>query len=244
VLRNIRRAAPDLTTTFTRLGPFADASRPGLKSLGKLSLVGKRALDATTQDVAELRRLSDKAPALAKPLRQFLQTIDDRKRAIEPDSRAAATAPPAPDKTAYRPGDGFTGMESLLNYFYWQTLAINGFDKVSHVLRFTVLVSGCSPYNTNPTPDQIKTCASWLGPFQPGITAPDPTAKGASAAKASAAKLSKLDPNLISDPKPQPERVSAPASAPATGTPQPASDSQPSAGQDPTTKLLDFLLGP
>ena len=33
---------------------------------------------------------------MAKPLRQFLQTIDDRKRAIENDLRAKETAPPAP----------------------------------------------------------------------------------------------------------------------------------------------------
>ena len=81
---------------------------------------------------AELRRLAVNAPPFAKPLRQFLQTIDDRKRAIETDVRAKASSPPAPDPTHISGEGGFTGMEAVWNYFFWQTLSINMLDDGSN----------------------------------------------------------------------------------------------------------------
>ena len=176
VLRDLRRSAPDLNRTLRELEPFSEASRPALAALGDLSRVGSRALRESDEEIRELRALARGAPGLAKPLRQFLQTLDDRDRSIEPDPRAALTAPPAPDKTADAAGKGFTGMEALLNYAFWQTLGINSFDEISHVLRFTVAINDCSPYNANPSPQLLEKCASWLGPYQPGINAPDPTA--------------------------------------------------------------------
>ena len=73
--------------------------RPALEALGDASRVGLRAVRASDEEVEELRRLARGAPALAKPLRQFLQSIDDRRRAVEPDARAAASAPPPGDPT-------------------------------------------------------------------------------------------------------------------------------------------------
>jgi len=65
------------------------------------------------------------------------------------DPRAEASAPPAPDPTAFHKGQGFTGMEAFWNYAYWQTLAINPFDSVSHVLRgLFILGSPCANYQT------------------------------------------------------------------------------------------------
>ncbi|HEX8855231.1 MAG TPA: MlaD family protein [Thermoleophilaceae bacterium] len=262
VLRNIRRAGPDLTTAFERLGPFADAARPGLRSLGDLSRTGSSAIRASDPVVAQLREVSDQAPELAKPLRQFLQTIDDRKRSIETDTRARATAPPAPDKTAYRSGQGFTGMESLLNYAYWQTLAINGFDQVSHVLRFTILVSGCSPYQTNPSADTIKNCTSWLGPHQPGVNAPDPTAKGGAAKTVDVSARDRRTSSRGGDtggnapstpPKPAlpPELQSLLGGLTGKGAPSlpsapsaPAPQSGRGATNDAANSVLDYLLGP
>ena len=84
----------------------------------------------------ELRSWRRTRPAFAKPLRQFLQTIDDRGRAVEPDRRAAASGPPAGDKTHTTSSRaGFTGMEAIWNYFYWQTLSTNALDDIGHVLR-------------------------------------------------------------------------------------------------------------
>jgi hypothetical protein len=76
-------------------------------------------------------------------------------------------------------------MEALFNYFYYQTLAINGFDNFGHVLRIVAFTAGpCSPYNPDPTDEEIAECKSWLGPYQAGVTTPDPTDNGTAQAEA------------------------------------------------------------
>jgi virulence factor Mce-like protein len=186
VLRNLESASDELDTFFTRLRPFAAEGLPAFKALGDMSAVGQRAVRKTTAEVRELRRLAQDAPGFAKPLRQFLQTIDDRKRAVEPDSRAAATGPPAGDKTHTRSSrDGFTGMEAIWNFFYWQALSTNPLDDIGHVLRLSVLVNECTPYSVKPSKELIDECNQFLGPTQPGVTTPDPT-EGAAAASAPA----------------------------------------------------------
>ncbi len=199
LLIDLQRAAPSLQTLFTRLGPFSNASTPAVNALGKASVAGTRAFHDSSQDIAELKLVAQNAPSTAKPLRQFLQTLDSRKRSAAPDARAQQTAPPAPDPTAYTPGSGFTGFEAILNYAYWQTLAINDFDPIGHMLRVLVILDPqCSPYQTDlRTPalggsaanDAIRNrCNSYLGPYQPGVTVPDVTANGHTyAASASAA---------------------------------------------------------
>jgi virulence factor Mce-like protein len=180
VLRNLQEAAPDLERTFRLLEPFSRRAEPALVALGDLSGTGSAAIRESRDEIDTLRRVARRTPQLTDPLRKFLQSIDTRERATERDERAAESAPPAPDKTASRPGRGFTGMEALLNYFFWQTLAINGFDQISHVLRFVAILDHeCSPYTAQPTPEQLERCTSWLGPYQPGVNAPDPTEGGA-----------------------------------------------------------------
>jgi virulence factor Mce-like protein len=186
VLRNLQSASDELDTFLTRLRPFAAEGLPAFKALGDMSAVGQRAVRKTTAEVRELRRLAQDAPGFAKPLRQFLQTIDDRKRAVEPDSRAAATGPPAGDKTHTRSSrDGFTGMEAIWNFFYWQALSTNPLDDIGHVLRLSVLVNECTPYSVKPSKELIDECNQFLGPTQPGVTTPDPT-EGAAAGSAPA----------------------------------------------------------
>ena len=71
--------------------------------------------------------------------------------AVEPDRRAAASGPPAGDKTHTTSSRaGFTGMEAIWNFFYWQTLSTNALDDVGHVLRLTALVNQCSTYQIKP----------------------------------------------------------------------------------------------
>ena len=184
LLADLQRAAPDLDTFFTRIGPFSEASRPAVRSLGEAGEVGTRAFREGRQEIAELRTLAAGTPALAKPLRQFLQTADDRKRAIENDPRAKATAPPAPDPTAIPGEGGFTAFEGLWNYFYWQTLSINMLDDTAHMLRAGLTVTpDCARWRNEPPkgPEDQKTferCNSYLGPNQPGIFSPDPLDDG------------------------------------------------------------------
>jgi hypothetical protein len=188
LLRDLQRSAPALTEFFRRLGPFSQASLPAFKSLGRAGDAGTKAFIDSKQEIAELKALAADAPKLGKPLRQFLQTADDKKRAPDDDPRAAQSAPPPPDRNSNAGGDrrGFTAMESVLNYVFWQTLAINQFDNVSHALRISLnFIEECSnPQNDLRGPDmggseeqkEIRDrCNSYTGPYQPGVTAPDPT---------------------------------------------------------------------
>jgi ABC-type transporter Mla subunit MlaD len=197
LLIDLRKAAPDLDEFFERLGPFAKASLPALESLGETSKVGTTAFQHGSEEIAELKELAKDAPGFAKPLRQFLQTMDDRDRALESDPRAKAGAPPSPDPTAipddanFRglgPKGGFTGLEALWNYFYWQTLSINSVDDIGHIVRLGLTVSPgqCSQIrNFPPRPgnqedkDLFERCNQWIGPHQPGINEPDFTIEGA-----------------------------------------------------------------
>jgi hypothetical protein len=186
-LRRLQRAAPDLERFLRATEPFARNTRKAVGPLGEMTDAGRDAISESRQEIRQLRRLAGYAPRLGKPLRQFLQAIDDRRRSIENDPAAKAVAPPAPDKTAYKDGQGFTGMEALMNYIYFQTLAINPFDELGHLLRIVVFAGGpCAPYSANPTPEEIRDCNSWLGPNQPGITAPDPSQQTSTASREAA----------------------------------------------------------
>ena len=202
VLRNLQSASDELDTFFTRLQPFATEGLPAFKALGGMSVVGRRAVRATGEELRELRRLAKDAPGLAKPLRQFLQTIDDRNRAVEADRRAAASGPPAGDKTHTTSSrSGFTGMEAIWNYFYWQALSSNALDDIGHVLRLSIVVNECGTYQVNPSDALLHKCNQFLGPTQPGVTTADPTrpAGTAPAAAPSQAPLGQRDQQAVLD---------------------------------------------
>jgi ABC-type transporter Mla subunit MlaD len=186
LMRDLQKLSPDLREFFDRLGPFSEASRPAFRSLGKLGKTGKAALRESSQEIDQLRKLAADAPELARPLRQFFESLDDRNRSVYVDPRAAESAPPAPDKTADAKGKGFTGFEALWNYLFWQTQSISAFDEVSHILRVAVFASECENYSADPSPDLQKHCGAYLGPYQPGLqgNAPDPTEGNLAAAKA------------------------------------------------------------
>jgi virulence factor Mce-like protein len=191
LLADMQRAAPSLNEFFTRLGPFAEASTPAVDSLGETSKVGTRTFRAGREEIRLLRKIGPQAQPTFKPIRQFLQTIDDRRRGLEDDPRSANGSPPPPDPTAIRDGgpSAFTGMEALWNYFFWQSLSINGFDQYSHMLRISITESKCGElYNefdfSNPKDrETFEDCSQWLGPNLPGITTPDFT-EGATTAAA------------------------------------------------------------
>jgi ABC-type transporter Mla subunit MlaD len=205
LLGDLQRAAPDLDSFFTRVGPFSQAGRPAVRSLGEAGEVGTRAFREGRQEIAELRTLAAGAPELAKPLRQFLQTADDRRRAIENDPRAKETAPPAPDPTAIPNQGGFTAFEGLWNYFYWQTLSINMLDDTAHMLRASLTVTpDCAMWRNEPpkTPadeEVFRRCNSYLGPNQPGIYSPDPLDDGSNPSAASVRAESGKPPSSLGE---------------------------------------------
>jgi hypothetical protein len=252
LLADLERASPSLRTFLERLGPFAEATRPAIRSLGKAGVTGRRAFRRGSQEVTELRRLARDVPAtgrypdqqgVAKPLRQFVQTIDDRRRATEDDSRARASEPPAPDPTHIPPGraGGFTGLEAVWDYFFWQALTINAADDVGHVLKLSGVVNDCRPYRVRRDPEDhsFDRCRQWLGPYQPGINAPDPTEGGARPARGRG--------GAEAPPRPGGADASRPQLPPGLGKAAAATAKPPDqAGADALseTQLLDFLLAP
>jgi phospholipid/cholesterol/gamma-HCH transport system substrate-binding protein len=188
---DLQRAAPHVTTLFRRLRPFASAGRPALRALGDAARPSTQALIEGREEVDVLRRLSSDAPGTAKPLRQLVQSLDDRRRAVDDDPRAGpgASGPPRSDPS-YQDGieAGFTGFEAVANYFFWQSMTSNPFDAVGHMLRVGATTNKCSDYRNdrprNPADEQFyRDCNVWLGPNQPGINAPDPSVPGAAAAR-------------------------------------------------------------
>src|SRR5205823_7044405 len=94
------------------------------------------------------------------------------------------------DPTTVHKRHSFTSFETFCNYVYSQTLAIYQFDSLGHVLRgLFILGSTCASYQTgagyNSDP-KVKAlfdkCSSWLGPYQPGVNAKDPTGEVKSSA--------------------------------------------------------------
>jgi len=269
-LRKLQSAAPALDSFLAAVPDFARNSRGSLSALGDTSDTGLAALRESREEVDELAELSKNAPRLGKPLRQFLQSLDDRRRSIDDDPEAGQRAPPAPDKTAFKKGQGYTGFESLLNYVYWQTTAINAYDDIGHVLRIVLTVgTPCSRYQARPPKNLPQECRSWTGPFQPGVTAPDPTESDES--RKELVELAKINerrpaddklPNapgglLATEPKPGQRDLSQPQivlpegirellggapSAPAL--PDPKLPDLPSTQQGSPDPVIDFLLGP
>ena len=123
-------SAPRPTSTSCSRASARSRRRRGPRSTrsARRARRARDAFEASDAELAELRALSKDAPAFAKPLRQFLQTMDDRKRGLEDDARAKAGAPPAPDPTAIPDTGPFTGLEAIWNYPFWQTLSVNMFD--------------------------------------------------------------------------------------------------------------------
>lgn len=176
LLTELNRASGQLNRLTVTLPRFNDAAAPSIETLGNASNVGRQALREGRDEIAALNNASVNAYAAANPIANLLVDLDDPNRAVEADTRAAAdTGRPAPT--------GYTGLEGLLNYAYYQTLAINQFDQIGHLLHFILFEVGsgpCAEFNAGPmvpaaaggttTSAAAKDrCVSWVGPTQPGI---------------------------------------------------------------------------
>ena len=191
----LRRAAPDVDTVLARLGPFSENVLPALRALGDAARPATSALREGSDELRTLRLAARDAPGLAKPLRQLLDSLDTRRRAVENDPRAAPASPPAPDPTHTDGPEGFTGFEAIANYAYWQAQSVNGFDALGHLLRVSFVIdSTCSPYANRSYKGNeafYRKCNSWTGPNQPGLNAADPSSPNAAALRAKSGKPAK-----------------------------------------------------
>ena len=172
-LRNLDASANQLQTLLTNLKPFAESSEVNLTSLAETARRGRPAVKAAQPLVDELARATRKSPELANNAAIVLQHLNDRKHAVEKDPRSPG-------------GQGYTGFEAILQWLFDQSQAINTYDKNGYILKVNLFVSKCGDYENPKTlrekmaldPGFYKDCAAILGPNQPGITSPDPTATG------------------------------------------------------------------
>ena len=267
-LRKLQAAAPDLDRFLQASQPFARESKNSIDDLGSAADAGSKAFVQSREEIRELRRLARFTPQLGKPLRQLLQALDDRRRSTRDDPVAEKTAPPAPDKTAYRKGQGFTGMEAFWNNFYYSALAVNATDEFGHILRIALVQGGnCAPYSANPSKQLIAECNSWLGPTQPGVDGqPDPTKTNVAARERAERRSSTPEQRERHRQAGEPEAPATPGkpdpSKPQIVIPQdirelldrlgkevPKNVPQVPGGQAPqatpdSNQLLDYLLGP
>jgi phospholipid/cholesterol/gamma-HCH transport system substrate-binding protein len=165
-LQNLDASARQITDFFDRLGPFAEASRPAIRSLGHASVTGDRAARAAGPTVSLLNGVARGTPEVAKDLSMILGHLDDRRYAIEKDPRSPG-------------GQGYTGLEALLQYVYDQTTSTAVYDRNSHIFKVALFASECANYADAKTvkdnPSLMAKCGSYLGPDQPGITTEDVT---------------------------------------------------------------------
>jgi phospholipid/cholesterol/gamma-HCH transport system substrate-binding protein len=184
LLVNLRAAAPQLNELATSLPAFNQATEVSLDSLGRAAVVGRKALRKGRDEIKQLRKTAKKAPRVSELLADFLRDLDDPGRAVQVDARAARD-------TGRAEPTGYSGLEGLLNYVYYQAGAINQYDSTSHLLHFSIFSVGtpCRNFNAGGEPGtpefgvpsaadpEVGTtnildadrCVSWLGPNQPGI---------------------------------------------------------------------------
>jgi virulence factor Mce-like protein len=175
VLVNLHASATQLDRLLVDLVPFSHSALPAIRSLGQASVTGRRAVNAARPTVASLNQFAKPTPELAQNLAIVLRDLDSRNRAVEADSRSPT-------------GQGFTGLEALLQYAFNQPLAINAYSQYGHLLAVDAFLDPrCAPYATPASVarglamdgSSYRQCYSWLGPNQPGINVRDPSNPGA-----------------------------------------------------------------
>ncbi len=174
VLDNLNASAGQIDTLLTVLPSFSRAARPAIKSLGRASVTGKVAVIAARPTVQHLNAFAQPTPELAQNLSIVLHSLDDRSRAVEKDPRSPG-------------GQGYTGLEALLQYVFNQTLDLDYLGPWGHVQAINIFVNpACSPYATPGTVANqlalqgasVRNCYAFLGPNQPGVNEADPSNPG------------------------------------------------------------------
>ena len=191
LLAALRTAAPELHRLSVSLPAFQRVSERSLDSLGSAAVVGEGALVEGREEIESLAEAGRHAPVTTEMLGDLLRDLDDPRRAVEINDLAERTT----GRTGTEPGTsdtkGYTGFEGLLNYPYYQALAINQFDRVGttlHINLYDVFSGACGGFSSGrdpetgepgvPTDDggtttefsELPLCSTWLGPNQPGIS--------------------------------------------------------------------------
>jgi virulence factor Mce-like protein len=230
VLTDLGAQAPAINRFIKELGPFSQAGIPAFQSLGAAADVGGPALTKSKPIITDIGRLASTSKPLTNNLASLLTSLKDT-----------------------------GGIERLMDYLFYQVAAINGFDADGHYLRAGLILNACSQYAIAASPDCLATF--------PNSGSASARAAGATSVPGYADtrrsdSLRQLDAyfhgkklNLGADaqssatgaaPAPQSAPAAAPAhqAAPAQQPAPAAAPTQPSAsGDDPSSALLDYLLG-
>jgi ABC-type transporter Mla subunit MlaD len=264
LLTDLNASAGQLTRLSVVLPKFNDASVPAITTLGAAAKTGRQALAAGTDEIQALKQASKNAYPTANQLANLLVDLDDPKRAVE-------TNPQASVDTGRAAPTGYTGLEGLLNYGFFQTTAVNQYDQIGHLLHFDLTGVGtgpCGNFNGGPSipaaaggqttnAAQRDPCVAWLGPKQPGISEqlpvkpydPSVCPQGSSdtslcnpaGRKTSSARLAQQGPGSLAGAAPQSSTRGAPPSAGSTAPPS-ANSTSPAPGA-PQLGGIGGLLG-
>jgi len=123
VMRDLNLAGADISRLLEDLGPFSEGARVSLESLGEATESGRPALIRTRPLIRDLAGFADEARPVSTNLDRLTASLD-------------ATG----------------GIERLMEFIYFSTLSVNGFDEISHYLRAATLVNTCSGYALTATP--------------------------------------------------------------------------------------------
>ncbi len=190
LLTDLRAAAPGLNQLALNLPPFNAASEESLAGLGEASQVGEQALSRGADEIEQLAAAGQNAPETAEILADFLRDIDDPRRAVEIDDRVTADTGRDDPRAGQEDTRGYTGLEGLLNYLYYQAGSLNQYDQIGHMLHFSLYnieTGPCGHFSSGRDPEtgepgvpaegggtttnilEADNCVSWLGPNQPGL---------------------------------------------------------------------------
>lgn len=215
VFDQLYQAAPSVNTLFATLPAFARASTPAFQSLGTAADAGKAALD------------NPQSLALSKDLKAL----------------GAATNPASLDladllTSLQKSG----GISRLMDFIYFGSSAINGYDAFGHYLRTELLVNLCTEYATVSDPICNANFAKANGAVS-AVKTPRRRVIASSATATQSAVSAELPANIQAAvlralPTMKPASVHPSRSKAATGR---RTGSSPSA--DPSGALLSYLLG-
>jgi ABC-type transporter Mla subunit MlaD len=127
LLTDLHSVAPEVNQVIERTGPFAKAAIPSFESLGDAAKTGIPAVTDARPVIADLRQLAN---------------------AVRPVGATAADLLASFQRTQ--------GIERLMDYIFYQTTAINGFDALGHYLRAELVVNQCVNYAVRP----VNGCSS------------------------------------------------------------------------------------
>jgi ABC-type transporter Mla subunit MlaD len=117
VFTALKPAANDISEVQTKLGPFAEAGRISITSLGQATRAAGPDLVASKPIIHKLGTLSRKGVSPSSNLNFFLKTLDQ--------------------------GGGY---ENLMEVIYNTSSLLNGYDQYGHYQRTYLIVTGCTIY--------------------------------------------------------------------------------------------------